>query len=380
MAVYSQDNEVQIEFVRISDNRLNRPQIVTELIVDHLSTDIFQVICKLNNVNNLKTLKWIILSQTDGHLGLRIQNFDSSHTKSYKKPDLYSNVLGWTAIGRFDKLTSNSRHTTLGASRPVSSFNCTDARKYQCMSFFVDYNSKRRHGDIHKELNIQVTPADIKKEMLDESSGRYELTTIVHVGQTLRLQCTANIGSFKTSVKMVWMKSSLQNGGQLAPFSSGKQIVQEPKAFGSCEFDMTDTLFYNVSQEDALRTSDNDLQFQCFVHITSIDWKTPEKQRQNFHFLVYSNDENTLIQNETKTKEITANTTIMTGIIGGVCALVILGAAGMFWKRKYAYQGVQKTAAGILNMFVSFRRHSKHTKTTNRGFDIHLSDNGADTI
>ncbi|WAQ94875.1 hypothetical protein MAR_007346 [Mya arenaria] len=340
VAVYAQDNIIQIEFRRISESRPDKPQIVTELLVDYLSNDTFEIMCKLNNVTDLNTLALLILWQLNGPLNIRMQNDDPSDTETYRKPKLNSNVTKWTAVGRFDNVTRNNRNTTLGVSRPVSSFTCTDSRLYKCYVQYINSDMSNRVVFLGKELKVQVTPSKITKQIFEASGDGETLlseltnsTTIVHVGQKLRLQCTANIGSFNSSVNIVWMKSSMDNDSQLVPFTSGKQIVGEPKAFGSCELEKTDSILYNVSQEDALRTSGNSFHVQCYVHITSIDWKTPEQHRPNFTFVVHLNDGNMDSQNTTK---------VILGIIGGVCALVIFGVAGIFLKRKFSNPGSPK--------------------------------------
>ncbi|WAQ94883.1 hypothetical protein MAR_007354 [Mya arenaria] len=323
------DNIIQIEFRRISDSRPDKPQIVTELLVDYFSHETFEIMCTLNDVTHLNTLIWLILWQSDGTLQINLQNEDPSKTESYRKPTFYSNVNRWAAAGCFDNLTRNSRNSTLGVSRPVSSFTCTDARMYKCTVYYITSGMVDKLRYTQKRLKVRVTPSIITKQIFDASgdvetiiSELTNTTTIIHVGQKLRLQCTANIGSFNSSVKIVWMKSSLDNSIQLVPFTSGNQIVGEPKAFGSCEFEKTDSLLYDVSVEDALRTSGNRFHFQCYVHIMSINWKTPEQHRPNFSFVVQ-----------------------LTGIlvfIGDFCALVILGSVGIFLKRKFSNQRFSK--------------------------------------
>ncbi|XP_052806584.1 uncharacterized protein LOC128235831 [Mya arenaria] len=317
----------QIEFQRISDNQQYTPQSVTEILVDHLSNDTFRIMCTLNNMTNMKTFGFLVMWQGAYSLIGEMHNVEPSITEIYKKPGSYSNGSSWTAVGRFDNETRNGRYSALGVSRPLSSMTCSDAGVYSCDVGYINSSSIMvfHTGTIRKELKVQVTHSKITKRIFDVSNDEdgisSELTNstpIVHVGQKLRLQCTANTGSFNTSVQIVWMKRSLANGGHLSPFFSDKHIIGEPKAFGICEFEKTDSIIYEVSQEDAERTPKNGLHFQCYVHIKSIGWKTPEKQRQNFRFVV----------------QFPVNTTVISGIIGGVCALVILGAAGILLKRK----------------------------------------------
>ncbi|XP_052806582.1 uncharacterized protein LOC128235828 [Mya arenaria] len=151
-----------------------------------------------------------------------------------------------------------------------------------------------------------VTHSKITKRIFDASNEEdgisSELTNstpIVHVGQKLRLQCTANTGTFNTSVQIVWMKSSLENGGHLAPFSSDKQIIGEPKDFG-----------------------------------------------------LYSVDGNRGVLSKTTAKEFPINTTVISGTIGGVCALIILGAAGILLRRNISNGCCHR--AGTCSLFAGF--------------------------
>ncbi|XP_052805647.1 uncharacterized protein LOC128235011 [Mya arenaria] len=329
--------------------------------------------CTLNNTTNMKTFGFLIMWQGAYSLIGEMHNVEPSITEIYKKPGSYSNGSSWTDVGRFDNVTSNSRHSTLGVSRPLSSMTCSDAGVYSCDVGYINSSSIMvfHTGTIRKELKLQVTPSKITKRIFNASNDEggiiSELTNstpIVHVGQKLRLQCTAITGTFNTSVQIVWMKRSLENGSNLAPFSSDKHIIGEPKAIGMCEFEKTDSIIYDVTKEDAERTPENSLHFQCYVHIMSIDWKTPEQQRRNFSFVVHSNDGNNDFQNDTNeinaydsvdgndensgglntttAKEFPVNRTVISGIIGGVCSLVILGAAGILLKRKITMGGCQK--------------------------------------
>ncbi|XP_052803706.1 uncharacterized protein LOC128233878 isoform X1 [Mya arenaria] len=351
---YPSDNIAQIEFQRISDNQQYTPQSVTGILVDHLSNDTFRIMCTLNNRTNMKTFGFLIMWQGAYSLIGEMHNVEPSITEIYKKPGSYSNGSSWTDVGRFDNVISNSRHSTLGVSRPLSSMTCSDAGVYSCDVGYINSSSIMvfHTGTIRKELKLQVIPSKITKRIFNASNDEggiiSELTNstpIVHVGQKLRLQCTANTGTFNTSVQIVWMKRSLQNGSNLAPFSSDKHIIGEPKAIGMCEFEKTDSIIYDVTKEDAERTPENSLHFQCYVHIMSIDWKTPEQQRRNFSFVVHSNDGNNDFQNDTNeinAYEFPVNRTVISGIIGGVCSLVILGAAGILLKRKITMGGCQK--------------------------------------
>ncbi|XP_052803012.1 uncharacterized protein LOC128233393 isoform X2 [Mya arenaria] len=154
VVVYAQDNIARMEFQRISSNQPDKQQMVTELLVDYLSNDTFQIMCKLNN---MATLKSLVLWQADVPFQVRMQNTNPSITKSYRKPALDSDVSDWTAVGNFNNVTS-SRFSTLGVSRPVSVFTCTEAMTFVCDFHYTDYTLRTIHRMVHKKLKVQECP------------------------------------------------------------------------------------------------------------------------------------------------------------------------------------------------------------------------------
>ncbi|XP_052803011.1 uncharacterized protein LOC128233393 isoform X1 [Mya arenaria] len=156
VVVYAQDNIARMEFQRISSNQPDKQQMVTELLVDYLSNDTFQIMCKLNN---MATLKSLVLWQADVPFQVRMQNTNPSITKSYRKPALDSDVSDWTAVGNFNNVTS-SRFSTLGVSRPVSVFTCTEAMTFVCDFHYTDYTLRTIHRMVHKKLKVQDEQVD----------------------------------------------------------------------------------------------------------------------------------------------------------------------------------------------------------------------------
>ncbi|XP_052806761.1 uncharacterized protein LOC128236012 isoform X5 [Mya arenaria] len=163
----SQDNGPQIDFQRILE--AGGSQAIDKIQVDSSSTDTFQVMCRVNNVNQLfkiTTLKVQYKTSANAQdftdLAL-LQNVDGINVDTYRTPVLASGAgSGWTVEGSFDTTSSNGRDSTLGVSRPVSSITCSNAVEYRCnLSYTMpgpDYNSAT--GMKSKELDVQDSDAD----------------------------------------------------------------------------------------------------------------------------------------------------------------------------------------------------------------------------
>ncbi|WAR05511.1 hypothetical protein MAR_020880 [Mya arenaria] len=167
--------------------------------------------CRVNNVNQLfkiATLKVQYKTSANAQdftdLAL-LQNIDDTNVDTHQKPVLASGAgSGWTAEGSFDTTNGNGRDSTLGVSRPVSSITCSNAVEYRCYISYTkpgpDYISAV--GIISKELDVQVLPTTITKNVYNMSSlsGSLQVTLFdtiepFYVGQTVRMECSANIGS-----------------------------------------------------------------------------------------------------------------------------------------------------------------------------------------
>ncbi|WAR05935.1 hypothetical protein MAR_021304, partial [Mya arenaria] len=107
-----------------------------------------------------------------------------------------------------------------------------------------------------------------------------------YVGQTVMIECSANIGSYNGTAQIRWLKSNIVSGRPLAPYYSLDAVLGIPQSMGNCVYKQTDSVTYNMTAQDATRMADNRLYFQCYVYIPGISWETPVDQRWNFKFIV----------------------------------------------------------------------------------------------
>ncbi|XP_052806758.1 uncharacterized protein LOC128236012 isoform X2 [Mya arenaria] len=344
----SQDNGPQIDFQRILE--AGGSQAIDKIQVDSSSTDTFQVMCRVNNVNQLfkiTTLKVQYKTSANAQdftdLAL-LQNVDGINVDTYRTPVLASGAgSGWTVEGSFDTTSSNGRDSTLGVSRPVSSITCSNAVEYRCnLSYTMpgpDYNSAT--GMKSKELDVQVLPTTITRNVYNMSSlsgslqvSLFDTIEPFYVGQTVKMECLANIGSYNGTAQIRWLKSNIVPGSPLAPYFSPDAVLGDPQSTVNCVYQQMDSVTYNMTAQDAGRTAENRLHFQCYVYIPSMNWESPEDDRGNFKFIVYSDADS-----QPNTGPATAGSgsagVIAGAVIGALVAIVIIVLLVYFlWYRR----------------------------------------------
>ncbi|XP_052806759.1 uncharacterized protein LOC128236012 isoform X3 [Mya arenaria] len=353
----SQDNGPQIDFQRILE--AGGSQAIDKIQVDSSSTDTFQVMCRVNNVNQLfkiTTLKVQYKTSANAQdftdLAL-LQNVDGINVDTYRTPVLASGAgSGWTVEGSFDTTSSNGRDSTLGVSRPVSSITCSNAVEYRCnLSYTMpgpDYNSAT--GMKSKELDVQVLPTTITRNVYNMSSlsgslqvSLFDTIEPFYVGQTVKMECLANIGSYNGTAQIRWLKSNIVPGSPLAPYFSPDAVLGDPQSTVNCVYQQMDSVTYNMTAQDAGRTAENRLHFQCYVYIPSMNWESPEDDRGNFKFIVYSDADS-----QPNTGPATAGTSnigaIIGGVIGGLVAIIIICA--LIWILLYGRDRLNMCSGG----------------------------------
>ncbi|WAR06021.1 hypothetical protein MAR_021390, partial [Mya arenaria] len=297
MLILGQDNGLHIDFQRIVED--GGSANIEQIQVDSSSTDTFQIMCRVNNVKELfkiNTLRLQFTSNGQDYTELaRLQNTDAANVDTYQKPVLASGAgSSWTVEGSFGT-NINGREGTLGVSRPVSSITCSNAVEYRCQLTYTKpgpgYLSDT--GIISKMLDVQVLPTTITRNVYNTSSlsgslqvSLFDTIEPFYVGQTVKIECSANIGSYNGTAQIRWFKINLVSDSPLAPYFSPDTEIGDPQSTGKCVYQQTDSVTYNMTAQDAGRTADNRLHFQCYVYIPSLNWETPEDQRQNFKFIV----------------------------------------------------------------------------------------------
>ena len=113
------------------------------------------------------------------------------------------------------------------------------------------------------------------------------------VGQTVKLECTANIGTYKNSAQICFRKSHLVLGptgdinmAYYPTFGAPDQVTEDPTSADQCQWQLKSHVLYNMTQQDATRPSNNPLKFDCYIDINSINYKTPYENRPDFYIRV----------------------------------------------------------------------------------------------
>ncbi|XP_052806063.1 uncharacterized protein LOC128235290 [Mya arenaria] len=360
MPIFGQDdNGLQIEFQsKIGDGESAN---IKQIQVDSSSTDRFQVVCMVNKVNELfkigsLRIQYQASANAQDFTDLAVlQNVDDKNADTYQKPVLASGAgSGWIVEGSFDSTSSNGRDSTLGVSRLVSSITCSNAVEYRCHLVYIKpapgFNSGT--GIISKELDVQVLPTTITRNVYNMSSLSSSLPIALsdligpfYVGQTVMIECSANIGSYNGTAQIRWLKSNIVSGRPLAPYYSLDAVLGIPQSMGNCVYKQTDSVTYNMTAQDATRMADNRLYFQCYVYIPGISWETPVDQRWNFKFIVYSGGKTSHDDTDVVDKECSSTGTVTSGVfggvVGGVVALAAIVVAVLIISRRYQFPCVQ---------------------------------------
>ncbi|WAR05933.1 hypothetical protein MAR_021331, partial [Mya arenaria] len=353
-----QDNGMQIYFQRIVEGVGTQP--IDQIQVDSSSPDRFQVMCTVNNVNQLFKIGTLRVqykasknAQEFTDLAF-LQNVDANNEDTYQKPVLaFGTGSGWTVEGSFDSTNSNGRDSTLGVSRLVSSITCSNAVEYRCYISFTrpapDYFTDT--GIISKELDVQylnlMLPTTIKSNVYYMiGMGSFPITFVdtiepFYVGQTVKMECSANIGSYNGTAQIRWLKSNLVSGSPLAPYFSPDTELGDLQSTGNCVYQQTDSVTYNMTAQDAGRIAENRLHFQCYVYIPSLYWETPDDQRGNFKFIVYSRGKTS--HDDTNVESSSTGT-----VIGGVVALAVIVVAVLIISRRYQFPFMQTAVSNTM--------------------------------
>ena len=113
------------------------------------------------------------------------------------------------------------------------------------------------------------------------------------VGQVLKLECTANVGSYNSSTQIRFRRSNLLLGptgginmATYPQFGEPGQVTEDPTPAGQCQWELKSHVFYNMTVQDATRPSSNPLKFDCYVDINSINYETPDENRPTFYVRV----------------------------------------------------------------------------------------------
>ncbi|WAR05901.1 hypothetical protein MAR_021270, partial [Mya arenaria] len=341
-------NGLQIDFHRILQPGLS--QTISQIQVDSSSTDTFQVMCRVNNVNDLfkiSTLSVQFKANANAQVYTdlaRLQNIDATDTVTYQKPVLASGAGSiWTVGGSFGS-NSYGKDSTLGVSRAVSSITCSNTVEYRCHLLYSmpapGYNYAS--GIISKELDVKVLPTTITRQVYNMSGLNSSFPIAIsdkieffYVGQTVKMECSANIGSYNGTAQIRWLKSNIVPGSPLAPFYSPDAVLGDPQSTGNCVYQQTDSVTYNIMAQDASRTADNRLHFQCYVYIPDITEESGSESATTADPRRETSGDYTEQVTQVPTSTGTVTVELFGGVVGGVVALAVVVVAVVFISRRY---------------------------------------------
>ena len=156
LSVSEDSRGLQIEFRRVPEN--GGMSVVNDVEVNADSTDKFQVVCRINNLQEFFKFNTIKLfkSQTSQVLA-QMQNIDTNAQDTFQKPVLGPGVTGWTPVGEYDKNNVNARDSYVGVERSLSGLSCSDAVTYRCEASYSgpspDFSTY--NVGINKTLSVQ---------------------------------------------------------------------------------------------------------------------------------------------------------------------------------------------------------------------------------
>jgi len=155
---------------------------------------------------------------------------------------------------------------------------------------------------IHTVSLYPDIPSDVSMHGFDNNHGDHKILSVgsssdnmaeFMVGQTVKLECAANIGTYKNSAQIRFRKSNLVlgpiGGINMAPFptfGAPDQVTEDPTSADQCQWQLKSHVFYNMTPQDATRPDNNPLKFDCYVDINSINYETPDKDRPDFYIRV----------------------------------------------------------------------------------------------
>ncbi|KAH3815569.1 uncharacterized protein LOC127835197 isoform X2 [Dreissena polymorpha] len=304
-AVYCQGLAIDFNIQTATNSSL--PAADAGVSADSTSTDRLQINCRLANINNVERFDNLRLGRITKNGVVqnlaKLQNAVAA-LPGYQTPILESGVMmvGIQVHGSF-----SPTNPTLGISLPISSLTCNDAATYNCTleyGYVEGSNYKPAVAVEEKNLTVTVKPPGIEMTAFNQSSTNFAGQQITdsgtessspakfYIGQVIKITCKASLGSYRNG-EIKWRKSNIVAGSSLANHipNSGDHIVGEVQAVDGCQYQKTDSILYNMTDQDATRASNNPLQFQCYVAVQTPFYETPEATRKNFFLRVFNENE-----------------------------------------------------------------------------------------
>ncbi|WAR06018.1 hypothetical protein MAR_021387 [Mya arenaria] len=158
------------------------------------------------------------------------------------------------------------------------------------------------------------------------------------------MEWSADIGSYNGTAQIRWLKNNIVAGSPLTPYYSSETVLGDPRATSNCVYQATDSVTYNITSQDAFRTADIRLHFQCYVYIPgSMDWENQHSEGDS------SADDTDGVNKDIRSTG-TVTIEVFGGAVGGVVALAVVITAPTYdhltSREQTEYTDIGMTAVG----------------------------------
>ncbi|KAH3815535.1 hypothetical protein DPMN_144063 [Dreissena polymorpha] len=294
------DDELAIDFIMQRVD--NSTYTVPEAMVDSNSMERLHIVCRINNIPNV--LGFNIMNIYRVNKNGNVERLATMQTRypelaGYQRPALVQSSATMQAVGVYND-------KTLGISVPVASLTCNDGLLYNCsLVYYQDIGGRpaTKTSMAVRNLTVSVQPKDVDLKAFNQSasfpmeiqSDIGTATNMAHfmIGQVVKLTCKANLGT-RSNGLISWKKSNIVAGSEMANYIPNTNEREDGQVVANgCLFEKTDSIMYNMTDQDAIRTSNNPLQFQCYISVPGSSVALPETTMKNFYIKVHNVNEPT---------------------------------------------------------------------------------------
>ncbi|KAH3815685.1 hypothetical protein DPMN_144216 [Dreissena polymorpha] len=193
---------------RVVGNSTYRLYAVTEAMVDSSSTEKLNIVCRINNIQNIDGFNDINIYRVNKkgiveHLATMQPRYSDS--PGYQRPALVQSSSTMQVVGVY-----SDKNPTLGISVPVASLTCNDGLMYNCSLVYDQREGSSllvtKMSSVARNLTVSVQPKDLELRAFNQSSSfPMEIlndigtvaTNMAHfmIGQVIRLTCKGNCTS-----------------------------------------------------------------------------------------------------------------------------------------------------------------------------------------
>ncbi|XP_060583789.1 uncharacterized protein LOC132739958 isoform X2 [Ruditapes philippinarum] len=250
----------------------------------------------------------------------------------YESPTLTEDITAvaaskdYVAGGSWDSTTPANTYLTLSMS--MEKMVCDDARYYRCeLSYKSSTTSSvtlaNRNSTFSAYVKPQVTSLITRKNgFIVEGMSPTNMAT-TDVGDELELTCTANIGSFSTTIIRWHRTSETSPSDEFIDYQPPQGTFDEGTATSDkhCGYTRVASIRYNVTTVDAYR--DNNLAFECYVRVSGDPYGNSYTSENNPRF--YTNVTITAKQDNGNTSSKIGTGVSSAALVGAVVSALVVG-------------------------------------------------------